>query len=446
MFGMSLFDVFGSIAMGLTSLPMPREDEVIEYYYVAGTRLGTTETCTAQGFTVWFCGQATFAYNVVLCIYYVAAIFWRLDGLTIRNYLEPFFHLAPVIIGLVVAIPPLIYDLYNPSPWAAWCSIGEFHSCDDYFITNEFIPFLNSFEHSDDYPYVCGQAANGTCQDIELCLPRASWHLEDDYVECVKGVHGVKSGWISAFVPYMLTQFSIIFICLVLVCLKVFQAQRLVKQTVENQGETDTSTSENTTTEALKSARWTTRIILLQALLYIMAYLLTTIFPMVSLFPQYNYEVTRKLQIVFMPLQGFFNFLIFVVFKIVNLRKNTPKLSWWDGFRQIFFKGVADPIIISGITEMRVDNAIDAKAMNGAPDAAKKSRSGSESKSNINEDASKSHFRDEASSGGFFSMFSSWFGSLPSDVSYSENPSGNETITPRSNHYDFPDDNHHFSS
>ena len=125
MFGMSVFDMFGSIAMALTTLPMPREDEVIKYYNVVGTRLGTTQTCTIQGFMFWFCAQGTFLYNVTLCIYYVAAIFWRLDGLTIRKYLEPFLHLIPIGIGLGIAILPLIYDLYNPSPWAPWCSVGE---------------------------------------------------------------------------------------------------------------------------------------------------------------------------------------------------------------------------------------------------------------------------------------------------------------------------------
>ena len=57
----------------------------------------------------------------------VCAYFWWMNGLTIRTYLEPFLHLAPIAIGLLVAISPLKYDLYNPSPWVAWSSIGEFH-------------------------------------------------------------------------------------------------------------------------------------------------------------------------------------------------------------------------------------------------------------------------------------------------------------------------------
>ena len=47
MFGMSCADILGSIAMSLTTLPMPSEDVPSTW---AGTRLGNVYTCTAQGF------------------------------------------------------------------------------------------------------------------------------------------------------------------------------------------------------------------------------------------------------------------------------------------------------------------------------------------------------------------------------------------------------------
>ena len=69
MFGMSISDVLSSTTMGLTTLPMPRDDPVVNSYGFNGTRLGNFGTCTAQGF-IWVLGSyAVFGYNFFyLCI------------------------------------------------------------------------------------------------------------------------------------------------------------------------------------------------------------------------------------------------------------------------------------------------------------------------------------------------------------------------------------------
>jgi hypothetical protein len=61
MLGMSTADVLGSLAMGLSTLPMPRcpyEELNIQYDW-AGMRLGNVYTCNAQAFFYGFVGVST---------------------------------------------------------------------------------------------------------------------------------------------------------------------------------------------------------------------------------------------------------------------------------------------------------------------------------------------------------------------------------------------------
>ena len=84
MLGMSAADVLGSVAMGLTTLPMPRGSPAdrgrSDDYYAdwAGTRLGNTYTCNAQGFFYSFGAIAMFNYLGSLVLYYTLAIAFRL--------------------------------------------------------------------------------------------------------------------------------------------------------------------------------------------------------------------------------------------------------------------------------------------------------------------------------------------------------------------------------
>ena len=290
-----------------------------------------------------------------------------------------------------------------------------------YFLTENLFFLCECFLSTcklDHYPYFCGKIESPIqCQnyeiDSDICFPRPPWDLDDGFIECVRGGNfGVKDDWVAFVVPYMMTQFSIIFIALSFVCFKAFQSQQLVKSELLNNNESD---SQNSHLESLKSARRTTRIILLQTISYIAAYFLTVIFPIVSLFPRFNYEVSRKLQITFMPLQGLFNFCIFATFKIVHLRAVSSELSWWEAFRQLFSKGAEDPVIISGISEVNDRRDVLDTIERREPESSKKSRSASASKSDF--------YNEELSSWGFFSMFSSWFGSVPSGASYSDNES-----------------------
>jgi len=123
MFGMSIADVIGSVAMGLTTLPMLNDWYRNEIYNTAGARFGNKQTCQAQGFFFVAGVTVMYGYNFSLCIYYACAIALRLNENFIAKYLEPFFHLIPLALGLTSAIIPLVADMYHPTPWEAWCTV-----------------------------------------------------------------------------------------------------------------------------------------------------------------------------------------------------------------------------------------------------------------------------------------------------------------------------------
>jgi len=134
--GMSCADVVGSTAMALTTLPMPAIDPDIELktpsgvdiLQYAGKRLGTVQTCKAQGFLVLFGFTTMLGYNVTLCVYYACVIGFKMKEKTVKKRVKPFLHLAPLVTGIGSASLPLILgDLYNPGadPWCTLTSVGE---------------------------------------------------------------------------------------------------------------------------------------------------------------------------------------------------------------------------------------------------------------------------------------------------------------------------------
>ena len=119
MLGMSTADILGSLAMGLSTLPMPRGSsaELGYDYDWAGTRLGNVHTCNAQGFFFLFGIDAMFCYTGMLCLYYSLAIAFRLREERIVKYAEPFLHAVPIISALFTSIWTLATGNINATGW-----------------------------------------------------------------------------------------------------------------------------------------------------------------------------------------------------------------------------------------------------------------------------------------------------------------------------------------
>ena len=117
-FGMSFTDILSSISIGLTTIPMTRDDENLQHQ---GTKLGNASTCTAQGMFIVYGFSALLMYNGSLWIYYCCSVGFQINERKMKKVVEPFLHLIPIVGGLINATIPLLkkngYGASNERPF-----------------------------------------------------------------------------------------------------------------------------------------------------------------------------------------------------------------------------------------------------------------------------------------------------------------------------------------
>ena len=316
MFGMAVADVIGSFSIALTTLPMPkympREEEF--GYHWAGTRLGNTQTCNAQGFFATFGLISMFEYNVMLCVYYACAIAFKMREKNIRRYVEPVLHSIPIAIGLGCAVPSLFFEMYNPAVSdAAWCGA---------------IP----------YPAEC--------------------RMPD--VECIRGTRDLAEFASVLISVLILLDFVVIIISLFWTVWTVIQTDAiLTRLTSEHERRADESSSNsnsNSGLERVMTNHKNTKVILVQALAYIAAFTLSLISPLIigtGAVADEGLQVEArfdKIMLVTLPMQGFFNFCIFTSHKVYNYRRANQDASICHVLNRLFCSSVDEPYFISRIT------------------------------------------------------------------------------------------------
>jgi hypothetical protein len=102
---------------------MPTEAPLGVTYDFNARRLGNQMTCDIQGFVSMLGLVTSFAYNGTLGMYYLVAIGlrWKEDRILKHEFL--FFHLLPLILGLITAIITWGYHNYNPSGLGLYCTM-----------------------------------------------------------------------------------------------------------------------------------------------------------------------------------------------------------------------------------------------------------------------------------------------------------------------------------
>jgi hypothetical protein len=107
-FGLSIADIMSSFTNALGSTMAPKEMN----YFIPGAQ-GNMMTCTANGFLVAVGIIAANLYNCSICLYYLAIIRYNKKDEYIRNKLEPWFHGISIIIPLVVGFIFMAMKGYN---------------------------------------------------------------------------------------------------------------------------------------------------------------------------------------------------------------------------------------------------------------------------------------------------------------------------------------------
>ncbi len=148
MFSLSCWDVLSSIAMALTTLPMPKdilldaddwkpgyvfeEEPKIHptggvHYNFNGIILGNTGTCSAQGFAIMTGQFFALVSNVCLSVYYLCSIRFKMTDQTMQKKLLPAMVAVACLAFLPVVARPLFAEMYNPQPQRCpYCTIGSF--------------------------------------------------------------------------------------------------------------------------------------------------------------------------------------------------------------------------------------------------------------------------------------------------------------------------------
>lgn len=247
----------------------------------------------------------------------------------------------PVLFGLAIIIPfastttALIKGhLISPTPYDVTCT-------------------------SAIYPYWCGCSFCDLDEySLELCNMIPSGQFG--------GFTGRFLAW-SILVLYFICT-VIIFTSLFLVCRTVYVKSKEVSllKLKRSSGLWRRSSSlekKGIAQQEYEKLRWDEmKVVFLQALGYVCAFILCSVFPIFSIFSREKPIALQYLHVILRPLQGFFNLLIFMGHKIHNQRRSDKSLTRWGAFCKAFSWKNDDPtIFLDNIALVLDDNENDSK-------------------------------------------------------------------------------------
>ncbi len=290
---MSSWDVVSSLAIALTTVPMP--SDVHDVYPFANGAFGSTSTCTIQGFAIVWGAIYTVWSNVALNIYYVCTIRFGMSNKTLNRRILPLMLGIGTIQVCIFSYIGSSLEIVNPRPFEPYCLVGS-------------------------YPHDC---------------------IENESVECIRGdvsMSTVRSLRFAFMIIIGLCFFCIV-TSLVLVVEAVFKTEIGWMQDYgrENASLTNTRTA------------------MRQALMYIGAFFLTWVWLIttVSTSDEATSNIITALKIFFQPLQGFFNAAIFFSNKVSLLCKADPRLTRFAALRQTILSPSTVPrMLLSQIGEV----------------------------------------------------------------------------------------------
>ncbi len=327
---MALSDMMSSTAIGLTTLPMPQG--VLDIHIV-GTRLGTIGTCTAQGFFYTFGLVTGLSYYAILSVYYACAISLRLQEARIQKYLEPWFHVVPITLGTMASLPPLVRGLYSVSLYEAWCAFTPYPVGRNIVVSQDDVGTSEAI-----YEITIGTAVCITFMTILVSLAAVIyrvWQTEKSIRLCFKqnqALHEMRSNNSN---------------------------NDNYDETVQEQGQMQSSNDRDFERQyqCVLRAHRTTKVILIQSMAYILVYLSVLFWPIMTITAKNG--VFTYLFLVFFPLQGFFNMVIFLGHKVYSHHSAGPSLSYCTILWQIFWISPPDPVYVCRIS--LVEQTIDAR-------------------------------------------------------------------------------------
>jgi hypothetical protein len=179
-----------------------------------------------------------------------------------------------------------------------------------------------------------------------FCVPAIypeGCNKEDD-PDC-RGTPSDGRNFILTFIFVLALQFGTLIITMGTVIYTFYKREKRVKDKLKSR--TETTDEDESKARELDNAQKMMRIISKQALMYIGAFVITWIIPMFtaveSIGALYCFQVLRM---IFQPLQGFFNMLIFFYHKVNIIRRNDEDRTVGDALRILFKSPRESPEVV----------------------------------------------------------------------------------------------------
>ncbi|GFH58124.1 hypothetical protein CTEN210_14600 [Chaetoceros tenuissimus] len=307
---MSIFDIIASISIGIGTIPFPTDS----IYPFQPPMLGTDASCKTQAFLIMFgiVGAATLYLS--LSWYFVARIIFRQSDFKIKYRLEPCFYSVTLAIALFIPSYFLQKNELNVSPYEPFCII--------------------------------------TVKTPDSCSDESDW-VDCYWREWTDSNHqqslNVVLYWFACtFVLVLIAMVMIInFICrrkgsskcsFINCCTDFNEEEPTVDATVANSSNPAQDQPEEVN-ERMGN------VVAIQAIMYIFAFFLTWLFVIISVIVGEGGVFVDYAKIFFMPLQGFWNMLIFIFDKYVQVKtqfqqeeNNGETQGFWKTIQVIFTK------------------------------------------------------------------------------------------------------------
>jgi hypothetical protein len=256
---------------------MPRDlpQTLLDAGFAGTTRLGSSSgnltACNIQFFVFTIGISCMFAYNAMLCVYYACAIAFRMTEKTTVKYVEPVLHVVSLIVAPLSSILPFIL-----------------------------------------------RKSDLNISDADADVDQTSLSLESIANSCLmaRGFSGTK--------VHLLIIFVVLLIIILISLVSIIVVVKRTESSLYNAGILRHSRLlTDNRLERAKESHENTKVILIQALAYILSFTLTLfVFPMIRNIDD-NAKWATNVATVWTPIQGFFNFVIFVSHKVYNYRRGS---------------------------------------------------------------------------------------------------------------------------
>jgi hypothetical protein len=312
---MSFWDIITSACILLTTVPMP--SDVHDIYPFEGRSYGNTLSCELQGFLIVTGQISAMSANIILNIFYLCTLRYGKSPEYINKRVLPMAFTLFGLVSLTAGILPLAFGFLNPQQYEVFCYVGP-------------------------YPQTCNRGGN---------------------VKCIRGEMDYKTENLILFILAIVigTVFFLFSLSLILVVFSVFKTETTARR-LQMEAEQDAARFRDSDekpslsrTRELTHTRTAGRV----ALMYISAFLITWVWTVISVVPPKTLGVLGWLiigygRLIFFPLQGFFNCLIFVYNKVHNiLNSSRDEMTFSQALKKVVFSpSIEEEEIILSTLEM----------------------------------------------------------------------------------------------